>query len=147
MKRGFRFDETMSGTYAYNDQPDQRRPFSFSVEARADSILRHLRTAKTTLSGTLEAPGLAAHAPIEGTLVMAPLTRRIIRYEFAFTGDDGKPYRFEGQKDIRLLKPLSSFTTLPASIYDASGNEVATADTRFDLRGDAVQFFTSWRLA
>lgn len=147
MKRGFRFDETMSGTYAFTDRPELERPFSFSIEARADSIWRHMRTSETTLRGTLEAPGLAEHAPIEGTLVMAPLTRRIIRYEFDFTGDDGRSYRFAGQKDIRLLSPLASFTTLPASIYDADGHEVATALTRFDLRGDGYQFFTSWRLA
>ena len=147
MKRGFRFDETMAGTYSFNDRPAERRPFSFTVEARAESILRHLRTSETSLHGTLEAPGLAEHAPIEGTLIMAPLTRRIIRYEFRFTGDDGNPYRFAGQKDIRLTSPVKSFTTLPGSIFDAAGSEVATADTRFDLRGDGLQFMTSWRLA
>jgi hypothetical protein len=145
--RGFRFAETMSGTYSTLDEPNDHRRFSFSVEARADSILRHLRDGKTTMSGTLEADGLADCVPIEGTLTLLPLTKKIIRYEFSFTGDDGRPYRFEGQKDIRFTDLRRSFTTLPGEIVDSVGHTVATADTRFDLKADLLQFLASWRLA
>lgn len=147
MARGFRFAETMSGTFATVDEPDNHRRFSFSVEARADSVLRHLRDGKTSMRGTLEADGLADCVPIEGTLTLAPLTKKIIRYEFSFTGDDGRPYRFEGQKNIRFTDLRNSFTTLPGTIVNAAGDTVATAATRFDLKADLFQFLASWRPA
>lgn len=147
MKRGFQFSETMAGTFALAAEPDRQRRFSFSVLAHAPSLLAHLRDGKTRMHGTLEADGLADHVPIEGTLTLAPLTRRIIRYEFSFTGDDGRPYRFEGQKDIRLRDLRRSFTILPGAILDGDGRQVGTAETRFDLRADLFQFLASWRPA
>lgn len=144
---GFRFAETMSGTYALFDRPDDHRRFSFTVEARADSTLRHLRDGKATLRGTLEADGLAAEAPIEGTLTVAPVTRRLIAYEFTFTGDDDKAYRFSGQKTIRLRDLTRSFTELSGEIYDETGAPIATSVTRFDLRADLFQLLTSVRPA
>jgi hypothetical protein len=102
---------------------------------------------KTRMHGTLEADGLATNVPIEGTLTLAPWARRMIRYEFAFRGDDGRSYRFEGQKDIRLRDLRRSFTILPGAILDDAGNQVGTADTRFDLAADLFQFVSSWRPA
>jgi len=78
---------------------------------------------------------------------MLPFRRRFIRYEFDFVGDDGKPYRFAGQKDIRLTDPVKSFTVLPGVVTDGSGREVARVETRFDLQADWFQFVTSWRPA
>lgn len=147
MKRGFQFAETMSGTFALASAPEQRRRFSFSILAHATSTLRHLVDGKTHMHGTLEADGLATSAPIEGTLTLAPLTRRMIRYEFAFTGDDGERYRFAGQKDIRLRDLRRSFTVLPGTLMDEDGHEIGTADTRFDLGADLLQFLSSWRPA
>lgn len=143
---GFRFAETMSGTWTPADAPEARRRFSFTIEAVADSLARHLRQGgRTRIHGTVVADGLADRQPLEGTLTMAPLTRRIIRYEFDFTGDDGQPYRFEGQKDIRLTALRRSFTELPGVIRDAAGAEVGTATTQFDLGADWFQFLTSFR--
>ncbi len=142
---GFKFDETMSGTYALVDTPDDHRRLSFSVRVEATSTLAHLKDGKMRLTGTLEMDGFADDVPIEGTLVMLPLTKKIIRYEFAFTGNDGQPYQFAGQKDIKFTSPRKSFTTLPASITDADGSEIATALTRFDIGADMFQFVTSWR--
>ncbi len=147
MKRGFRFAETMSGTYTKRGNGATARRFSFTAEARAGSMLRHLRDGKTTLRGILEADGLASGVPIEGTLTMLPFRKRIIRYEFDFVGDDGKPYRFAGQKDIKLTDPVASFTILPGVVTDASGAEIADVQTRFDLQADWFQFMTSWRPA
>lgn len=147
MKRGFQFAETMSGTYRLTSAPERSQRFSFSILAHAPSVLAHLRDGKTRMRGTLEADGLASHVPIEGTLTLAPLTRRIIRYEFSFIGDDGQPYRFAGQKDIRLRDLRRSFTVLPGAILDGQDREIATAETRFDLRADLFQFLSSWRPA
>jgi hypothetical protein len=146
-RRGFRFSETMSGTYALIDQPGDHRRFSFTVEARAESAARHLRDGRATLRGTLEADGFADGVPAEGTITILPLTRRTIGYELEFTGNDGQPYRFSGQKQLRLTALARSFTELPGTILDATGAPVATCLTRFDLRADLFQFLTSWRFA
>lgn len=146
-RRGFRFAETMSGTYARLDSPSDERRFSFTVEARADSVTRHLRNGRAALSGVVEAEGLAAQAPLEGALTLSPVSGRFIRYEFQFTGDDGKPYRFSGQKTLSLLSPLKSSTTLPGALYDGRGTQIATCLTRFDLKGDLLPFLASWRPA
>ncbi|MCA9679850.1 MAG: hypothetical protein H6709_00820 [Kofleriaceae bacterium] len=144
---GFAFDETMSGTMERVDQPGQAVPFSFSIHVHAPSLGRHLRDGKATLRGTVEAPGLAASAALEGEITMRPLGRRLIRYEFEFDGDDGRRYRFAGQKDIRWTDLRRSWTTLPGEITDAAGALVARCLTRFDARADWLQFASSWRPA
>ncbi|MCG8422736.1 MAG: hypothetical protein MJE77_32885 [Proteobacteria bacterium] len=144
--QGFRFDETMSGTYALVESPSQHRPLSFSVEARVPSLWRYLRDHRATLRGTLEAVGFADYVPIEGTMLLAPLSARVIGYEFNFTGNDGKPYRFAGHKTLLLNDLVRSLTELPAEIYSSTGTVVATSTTRFNLRSDLLQFLASWRL-
>jgi hypothetical protein len=147
MKRGFVFDETMAGTYERVDQPGQRRPLSFSVQARAPSLLRHLRDGRAELRGTIEAPGLVEHGTVTGAITIRPLTRRLIRYELAFRGDDGQDYQLAGQKDISLRHPVKSMTEMPAEIRDSRGTLVARADTTFDLQADLFHFVSSWRPA
>jgi hypothetical protein len=147
MKRGLRFQETMSGTYALSSAPNDRRRFSFEVEARADSWTDYLRTGRTHITGTLEAEGFADGVPLEGRLTLLPLTKRTIRYEFNFTANDGNPYRFAGQKSIRWRSPVTSFTYLPGAVYDSSGREVAVCKVYFNARRDLVRFLASWRPA
>jgi hypothetical protein len=147
MKRGFRFAETMSGTYTRRGKGAQARRFSFTAEARAGSVLRHLRDGKTSLRGTLEADGFASGVPIEGTLTMLPFRRRLIRYEFDFVADDGQPYRFAGQKDIRWLAPLRTWTELPGEVRDDDGKLVGTAMTHFNMKKDGISFMRSWKPA
>ena len=115
--------------------------------SHAASMLAWARNGKGTLTGTVEAPGLAAAAPTEGTITMRPVIGRIIKYELAFTGDDGKRYRFVGQKDIRWLDALRTWTTLPGEISDESGRLVARCQTRFDYKSDWMQFASSFRPA
>ena len=144
---GFAFDETMAGTMERVDRPGERTPFSFTVHVRAASTLAHLRDGKLAMRGTVEAPGLAAAAEAEGTMTLRPFLRKVVRYELSFRGDDGKLYRFAGQKDIRWLDAKRTWTTLPGEITDESGRVVARCETRFDLASDWLQFASSWRPA
>ena len=114
---GYAFDETMSGTMTRTGST-QEVPFTFSV-----------------------------HVECEGTMTLRPVRGRIVRYELSFRGDDGKSYRFAGQKDIRWLDALRTWTTLPGEITDANGKLVARCDTRFDYKSDWMQFVTSWKPA
>ena len=145
MKRGLEFTERMSGTFTPSGGTP--RPFAFFAQARADSALDYLRRGRAALTGTLEAEGFADGVPLSGTLWMQPLGRRRVRYDFAFTGNDGNPYRFTGEKRIRWRDPVASFTRLPGAVTDSAGREVATCDVRFDLEADFVPFVTSFRPA
>jgi hypothetical protein len=147
MKTGFAFDETMTGTMERVDRPGEQVHFTFSVQVRAPSMLQHVRDGKATMRGTIEAPGLATRADAEGTMTLRPVFARVVKYELAFTGDDGKRYRFAGQKDIRWLRALRTWTTLPGEITDESGRLVARVQTRFDYKSDWMQFASSWRPA
>jgi len=144
---GFEFSETMSGTVEWDVEPGTRHPFRFDVTARASSLRDHLFTGLATLRGKVLAPPKARDAEARGTIVIRPLGRRIIRYELAFTGDDGERYEIVGQKDIELRHLLTTFTTLPAEIVDAHQQRVGTCLTHFDLRRDGWRFLRSFRPA
>ena len=78
-------------------------------------------------------------------ITIRPLGQRIIRYELSFVGDDGKTYELVGQKDIRWLAPLRTFTHLPAEILDEEHRRVGTCQTTFDLKHEWWRFVRSFR--
>jgi hypothetical protein len=142
---GFEFQETMAGTYTLAGQAGPPRRVSFTVRAVAGDVLQHLRDGACELEGTFDMEGFADDVPCRGSLEIAPLTKRIIRYELAFAGNDGEPYRLAGQKDIKLSDLVHSMTTLDAAIHDGKGVEIARARVRFDLRADLLPFLVSWK--
>jgi hypothetical protein len=142
---GFQFAETMEGTVEWDAEPGVKHPFSFEVTAEAESTRSHLKDGKAALRGVVHAPPLAEASDADGTITIRLLGQRIIRYELAFTGDDGKPYALVGQKDIRWLDPVHSFTYLPAEIRDEADRRVGTCETRFNLKRDGRSFLRSWR--
>jgi len=95
--------------------------------------------------GKLYAPPIAEGVDVEGVITIRPVGQRIIRYELAFVGNDGKRYEMIGQKDIRWRSPLKTFTHLPAEILDEDHRRVATCETSFDLRKDGFRFLRSFR--
>jgi hypothetical protein len=138
----------MSGTVEWDAAPGQRHPFRFDVTAHAASLRDHVRTGHAELHGKVLAPPKARDAAAEGVITIRPLFGgRIIRYELAFTGDDGARYEIVGQKDIDLLHPFKTFTTLPAQIVDGQQRRVGTVLSRFDLRRDWWRFLRSFKPA
>ena len=144
---GFEFAETMSGTIEWDAEPGVSRPFSFEVTAHAASTRAHLRDGRAELHGVVHAPPRADTADAQGTITIRPIGRRIIRYELAFTADDGARLTLTGQKDIRWLAPFKTFTALPAEIRDEAGRRLARCTTSFDLRNDGWGFLRSFRPA
>ena len=131
---GFQFTETMAGTFRRIDGDGGERPMKFTGTATAKSLWRHLADRRAELDGHIDADGLATHQPLRGHIVLDPIIRRVIKYDFTFSSDEGKPYRFAGQKDVTLLSPVASMTTLPGEITDErTGAQVATCDLRFDM--------------
>jgi len=144
---GFEFAETMSGTVEWDAEPGKKHPFKFEIRAHADSTREHFANGRMNLRGIISAPPTATNADAEGTIVIRPVGQRIIRYELSFLGDDGKRYEMVGQKDIRWLRPLETFSRLPAEILDEDHRRVATCLTRFDYRSDLWSFLRSFRPA
>jgi len=141
---GFRFSENMYGTYTLAGQPGKRRGFTFHIDAVSGNLLRTLRDGRVETTGHVDAEGLATRAPLCGFMIIKPLLARLIRYEFCFTGDDGAAYRFAGEKTIRHLDPVRTWTTLPGAIYDAAGVQLARCATFFD-RKEMGRFLLSFK--
>lgn len=143
---GFSFKETMSGTYWRLDTPAVERALSFTITARAKDVRRFAKDRLWNISGTVEAEGLATRQELEGTLGFRLLDQRRLPYRFTFVGDDGKGYELSGQKEWSGLAPVESMTLLPASLYDADGEEIARATLRFDVRSDLGRWMKSFRV-
>jgi len=143
---GFEFDETMSGSYSRLDEPQRQLSISFTIRARSRHARAFVRRRVVDIEGVVDAEGLATAQPLRGTLGLDVLLTGRLPYDFEFSGDDGERYRFAGHKTVRVMRLLKSMTTLPAKIFDDSGEVIATADLLFDAGNDMVEFLKSWRL-
>jgi hypothetical protein len=142
---GFQFSETMAGEAEWDREPGVRHPFRFEITASADSVRAHVRDGRAAVHGVVYAPPLAHAAPADGLMTIRPLGAGFIRYQLAFTGDDGALYEIFGEKRIEWRHLLHSWTHLPAEIRDAGGRRVGKAELRFDLKGDGLRFLRSFR--
>ena len=144
---GFHFREKMRGSFHRLDAPTQDHALDLSLTVETNDVRKFARDKTWTLQGTIDAEGLASHRAVEGTLEMRLFDERRLPYRCRFTGDDGAAYELRGQKELLPIAPLDSMTVLPASIYDARGEEVARAVLRFDARNELAAFLRSFRLA
>ena len=142
---GFRFNENMVGSYRLLREPDAERRFAFHYDVVSPGLWRTLRDGRAEATGYVEAEGLAERAELAGFIVIKPLVARCIRYEFHFFGDDGSRYRFAGEKTIRHLHPIRTWTTLPGALYDAEDKEIAHSLAHFDLK-EVGPFLRSFKL-
>lgn len=142
---GFRFKETMRGNYYMLDEPTDERAIEFTIEAKVSGLRELARTQLAQIDGHVHAEKLAERAPLHGTLGLKLAHEKRLPYDFTFEGDDHKTYRFRGQKDVMLIALAHTMTTLPASLYDERGKEIARATVRFDWRGDLGRFLRSFR--
>src|SRR5580698_803088 len=136
----------MSGRYWRLDAPIDERALTLHYEARAGLLGDFLRRRTWSLSGTIDAEGLASRRPVQGTIGFGRLEERRFPYRFRFEGDDGRRYELMGQKEWSRLAPIESLTLLPATLSDDRGEEVARAMLRFDLRGDWAGWLRSLRV-
>ncbi len=146
-KLGFEFEEVMTGTYTKSGHPEETGEIRLQGRARAEDLLQHWRDGMTRFEGTLDMERFADDVPFTGTLEIRILVGKIIRYDFTFTANDGNPYRFTGQKDIRFDALADSMTHLTGAVTDGAGREVARANLTFDLKADFLPFLVSWKPA
>ncbi|GGS70956.1 hypothetical protein GCM10010156_32280 [Planobispora rosea] len=116
------------------------RPILLRLDAVVDGPLVPWGEVTARASGRLTVGGLADDVPVTGTIEIAPLTRRRIRYRLS-SGD----HRLDGWKSIDPRRPVRSMTTLPVTISSASGQIAAEGVLRFDLRRDLLPFLGGLR--
>jgi len=139
------FKETMEGTIRIAGE-DEDRPIRLDLTVRLPELLRPRSDVEGPMSGRVHVPGWADDTGASGTLHVAPLTARRIRYRLAFTAADGRCLRFDGWKSVDLRHPLRTMTTLPATITDEDGVVVGEARLRFWIRRDLLRMLASFRL-
>lgn len=144
---GFRFRETMRGSYYRVDAPVEDRAIEIVLTVETTDLRRFARDKTWTVTGHIDAEGLATRRALDGTLEMRLFDERRLPYRCRFTGDDGAAYELRGQKELLPISPIDSLTVLPASIYDANGEEIARVVLRFDARNELRPFLRSFRLA
>ena len=137
----------MSGTVRTATEPGERRPFSFSLHARSRGAWDFVRTREVEITGELLAEGFGARCPLTGTLGLDVLLTGRLPYDFTFTADDGRSYRFTGEKVVKLGSLRRSMTVLPGRVLDDAGEVVGTAEVTFDLDRDLWEFLRSFRIS
>jgi hypothetical protein len=143
---GFSFHEVMEGALERSGERFDR-PFRFDFDVRFPQALGVLSSAVGRAVGKVRIDGIAKDAPAEGTLELAPLGKRRIRYEFSFRGDDGQRYHFDGSKTIGGMSHTRGWTHLPGELRGEDGSLVGTARLRFSMKRHLRGLLGSFRLA
>ena len=141
---GFEVQEVMEGALR---RPGENfdREFRFDLRVIFPALWRIFLVAVGRATGTVHIDGLAGEAVAIGTLELSPFRRKLARYTFTFTADDGNEYRFDGWKSAGL-DVRRAWTTLPGRLYDAQGEVCATATLRFSFRRHFPGLLRSFRL-
>jgi hypothetical protein len=125
------FEETMAGTYTAND--GTQSPMMFTVKATMSGPQALVSGEEIGLDGTITIGDIVRQAPATGSLAVRLLQDRQLVYKLAFSGDDGTDYRYEGRKDVSVLRLLDTMTTLRGNVYrqdDVIGNATLTFSLR-----------------
>ena len=133
------FDEILRGTLRRAKGPD----VDVRVELRGSARAGVLRTRTVEVEGTFDAIGFAAKRPVYGAL---EISLQGLEYELSFVADDGRPYRFVGQKRVRVFDLTASLSHLAGDLIDPLGRVIAQLDLRFDVQRDLGPFVRSLAL-
>ena len=143
----FQFHELLIGTYHLFEKPFEERNVRLTIAARVSGVRNFARNKSAQLTGEITLDQLAAASSIEGTLRLDFTQQYRIPYDIAFRGDDGKRYRFYGERDLRLVNLPDAIAILPGGIYDENGTEIGRTILRGDLSRDVLESLRSFRFA
>lgn len=143
---GVTFRETLDGSWHKPSAPADERRCSVDVTVVIPRVTELLGNTVAEISGRVTLEGLATNREFKGTLGIGAIVReRRIPYAFSFIADDGAAYRFDGAKEVNVLKLPKSTSTLGAYVFDGQGDEVGRVVLRADLREEVLRFITSFR--
>ena len=143
-----RFHERMSGYWI--EKKDTKKSntynFCFEIDVRLDGVMNLFATQKAFFKGFVTAENFATNKEIQGVLETSPFIKRQLRYSFSFFNDEGVECKFDGWKSIAFLDPLRTWTTLPGTLKDMSGNMIGEVLVKFNFQ-DTFSFLSSFRLS
>ncbi|MCH9680224.1 MAG: gluconate 2-dehydrogenase subunit 3 family protein, partial [Deltaproteobacteria bacterium] len=137
---GVSFFEVMRGDLF--DRWGRRHPVDFEIKAEARAAGSFARSGRARITGIVDVAPWATRAPLQGEITISLLRKRRIEYRFDFCDEHGVEYQLRGRKDLRLRRPLESFTKMTATLRQGE-HEVAHGELRFDLN-QVLAFFGSW---
>jgi hypothetical protein len=137
------FSEVMAGPARLHGA-DGQRPLRLELDVVVPGLLKLWADTEATMTGRALLDTVADDASASGTLQIAPIRRRRLRYQLSFHAIDGRPLRLDGWKSVSYLRPIRSMITLPATVYEADGSVFAEALLKFELR-DLPSFLRSFR--
>ncbi len=140
------FHENMSGAYHLLARPLEDRAAELSLDVSVDQLRAFVRAPALRVEGTLSLDGVATQRPCTGTIGLRVLREQRIPYDLRFRGDDGRDYHLYGQRDLSVPRLADALTTLPMSLCDETGCEVARAVLHFDARTELGQLLKSIRV-
>ncbi len=146
MALGFEFQERVAGTYYLLSEPTVDLVIRMTFKVSLNGVLRFAKDKLLDMNGEIYAEGFADHRPLEGTIAFRVHDERRLPYDFSFLANDGKRYRFRGQKDFASYRIMDSLTTLQASLLNEANEEIGRATFKFDAAVEWVNLFQSLRL-
>ncbi|URN02787.1 hypothetical protein LUW74_05085 [Actinomadura madurae] len=138
------FREVMEGALRVAGE-DAERPMRLELVATLPEVLRPWGDVEGELTGRVHVPGWADDRAAVGTLRVAPIAARRIRYTLEFTAHDGRRLRLDGWKTVSARRPVRSMTVLPLTVTGADGTVAGEARLRFDARRDLASFLRGFR--
>ena len=151
---GFRMDEVMVGTHTFRGPRAQEGvlPLQFTLSWGADSLLRFLNPQGggfllSEARGVMTVGGLVDKADCTGSLHMLYFSERKIRYTLAFSDDQGRPYRYVGEK--RNIWPWNlhrTHVTCYGTIIEVDSGELVSESTVYFPYRELIPFMLSARL-
>lgn len=136
------FAEQMSGDLVLVGEHAPRAAH-FSLSVAVPEAFRPWRDVSAAVRGRLVIAGLV-DGLCTGSMRIAPLTARRIRYRLDLEGAAAGPLHLDGWKRISLRHPWTSLTRLPVTVTDEAGHRVGTGQLRFAGR-DLPRFLLSFR--
>jgi hypothetical protein len=140
-----KFREIMTGQARLAGE-ERSRAALLDLAADVPGLLRPWGDVEATLAGRVRIEGWADDPGAAGTLRIAPVAARRIRYRLSFTTSDGRKMHLDGWKSVSFARLLHSMTTLPATIMDEKGLVMAETQLRFDLRQALGPMIASFRV-
>ncbi len=151
---GFKMDELMVGTHTFSNGSFAGRelPLNFSLTWGSGSLLGFLNPwsdefLRSEARGFITVGGLVNKADCIGSLKLMYFSGRKIRYELDFKGDDGRAYRYVGEKvNIWPWNLHKTHVTCYGTITDATTEKIISSSVVYFPLREMLDFLKSARL-
>ena len=151
---GFKMDEIMVGTHTFSDGSFEGRelPLNFSLTWGNENLVKFLNPRSdeflmNSAKGFITVGGLANKADCTGTLRLMYFSERKIRYELDFRGDNGRAYRYAGEKvNIWPWNLHKTHVTCYGTITDLATEKIISGSVVYFPLREMLDFLKSTRL-